>query len=366
MKKQLLTIVICLAAVLSFAGNQLTEGFEYGNHDGETPVGWISANDSWLCGYLEKDHNRKPHTGNWYVHTNSAESWMFMEMNIIQQMQYRFSLWAISDGGYQLEIWAGHAANSSAMTQLLFDGIVSSGSYEKFSAYIAEMLSDYEYFGIHAVSAYGGDYILTIDDVDIDVVRQYDFEAEEISGDTVMYPGTEAVFHYLVHNTGYDPLDITLHPSNEFFTDISNYANGVAGATFHAEPDETVRVVTCATLRPEIQPGTVAWLDVMMTIPCGCNTAMVTFWVTPLDVTKVPENPVEISIFPNPATDFVTVKAEALQYVDVIDETGRTIKRVPANGNALQLDLSDLKAGTYFISAKTRSTSAFVKPILKM
>ena len=170
------------------------------------------------------------------------------------------------------------------------------------------MLSDYEYFGIHAVSAYGGDYILTIDDVDIDVVRQYDFEAEEISGDTVMYPGTEAVFHYLVHNTGYDPLDITLHPSNEFFTDISNYANGVAGATFHAEPDETVRVVTCATLRPEIQPGTVAWLDVMMTIPCGCNTAMVTFWVTPLDVTKVPENPVEISIFPNPVTDFVTVK----------------------------------------------------------
>ena len=77
-------------------------------------------------------------------------------------------------------------------------------------------------------------------------------------------------------------------------------------------------------------------------------------------------NSIEINVFPNPAMDYVTVEAEDLQQVDILDMTGKTLNRITAEGHSVLLDVSDLKAGVYFISAKTRTTSSFMKPILKM
>ena len=365
MKKLLLTLLGGLITSFSFAGSILLEGFEYANHDLEKPVGWVCDDSSWLCGYQDKDHNRTPHTGNWYAFSNTDDSWMYMPLYLLNNMNYRFTCWAISDGDFQLEFWAGTAPDPDQMHTPLLSAAVNGGTYEKLSSYIDDIPEGCEYIAIHALASIGAAH-LTIDDIEIDMVEQYDFEAEAITGDTAMYPGSQAVFHYLVHNTGYDSLDITTHPSTEYFTDFSCYVNGVSGSTFHTQPDETVEVTTYATLRPEIEPGTVAWLDIMMTIPCGCNTAMVTFWVTPLDPMQVEENNRSISIFPNPTIDLVTIEADDLLQVDVLDINGRTIKSVPCTGNALQLDLSSLRSGTYFISAKTRTTSSFVKSILKM
>ena len=365
MKKLIFTLLICLTANLTFAGSILLESFEYANHDLEKPVGWTCDDNSWLCGYLEKDHNRMPHSGNWYAFSNNEDSWMFMPMYLLESMRYRFTLWAISDGSFQFEIWTGPTPNPNDMHTQFGSITVNSDEYEKLSMYVETIPPGSTYIGLRAIAGNGATH-LTIDDIEVEMVEQYTFEAEAVTGDTAMYPGTQATFRFLVHNTGYDPVDVTMHPADEFFTDFSFYSNGVNGMTFPTEPDETIEVTAYATLRPEVQPGTVAWLDIHMTIPCNCNTAMVTFWVTPLDITQVAENKANISIFPNPTPDFVTIEAEGLQRVNLIDETGRTIKSVPANGNALQLDLTDLKAGTYFISAKTRSTSSFVKPILKM
>lgn len=365
MKKLLLILLTCLAATSSFAGNLLNESFEYANHDFETPVGWICDDNSWLCGYLEKDHNRIPHTGNWYAFSDTEDAWMYMPMYLITSMRYRFTCWAISDGAYQLEFWAGSSPNPNDMHTMLHSATVTSGIYEKFSAYVETIPDDCQYIAIHAVGQRGS--CLTIDDLEVDMVEQYTFEAEAITGDTAMYPGTQAVFRFLIHNTGYDPVDVTVHPSNEFFTDFSFYSNGISTTTFPTQPDELVEVTVYATLRPEVESGTVAWLDIHMTIPCNCNTAMVTFWVTPLEVTKVSEiNAPEINVYPNPATDFVTVKAEGLQQVLVMDMTGKALSSTSAKGDSTRINVSGLKAGVYLISVKTRSTSSFVKSILKM
>ena len=366
MKKLSLTLTICLIACFSFAGNILTEGFEYANHDMEKPVGWTCDDDSWLCGYLEKDHNRKPHNGNWYAFSNAEDSWMFMPIYMIESMRYRFTLWVISDGSFQFEIWAGSASRPDAMHTLILSTTFESNSYDKVSAYMETVPPDCQCFGIRAIANEGATH-LTIDDVEIDMVEQYTFEAEAITGDTSMYPGTQAIFHFFIHNTGYDPVDVTVEPINEYFTDFSFYVDGVMGTTFPTQPDEIIKVTVYATLRPEVEPGSVVWLDIRMTIPCNCTSGLVTFWVTPLDPTGLKDDIVpNINIFPNPVTDFVTIETEDLQCVTVMDEMGRTIKSVPSNGNALLLDLTDLKAGTYLISAKTRSTSSLVKPILKM
>ena len=364
MKKLLFTLLVCLTTSFVMAGNLLNEGFEYANHDFEKPVGWICDDNSWLCGYLEKDHNRMPHMGNWYAFSDAEDAWMYMPMYLIPTMKYRFTCWAISDEPYQLEFWAGSSPNPDDMHTILLSVTVTNGMYEKFSAFAETIPDDCDYIAIHAIGQNGS--YLTIDDVEVDMVEQYQFEAEPITGDTAMYPGTQAIFHFLIHNTGYDPVDVTVHPSNEFFTDFSCYSNGVSGMTFPTQPDEIVKVTTYATLRPEIEPGTVAWLDIPMTIPCNCNTAMVTFWVTPLEPTQVEENHQNINVFPNPATDFVTIEAEGLQSVSLTDINGKTLSSQAAKGNSIRLDVSGLKAGVYFISAKTRSTSSFVKSILKM
>jgi hypothetical protein len=291
---------------------------------------------------------------------------MFMPLYLISSMNYRFSCWTISEGEYQLEFCAGPVPNPENMHTQLFTTNVSGGIYEKVSAYIDVIPQGCEYIAIHAIACQNATH-LTIDDIDIDMVEQYAFEAEPITGDTAMYPGTQATFHFLIHNTGYDPVDITVHPSNEFFTNFSFYSSGISTTTFPTQPDETVRVTVNATLRPEIEPGTVAWLDINMTIPCNCNTAMVTFWVTPLDITLTEENKdLNISIYPNPTTDFVTVDADELQSVTLTDINGKTLSSMATKGNSIRLDVSDLKAGVYLLSAKTRSTSSFVKSILKM
>lgn len=366
MKKTFLLLLACLVGTVTFAGNLLTEGFEYANHDFEKPVGWNCDDNSWLCGYLEKDHNRIPHSGNWYAFTNTEDSWMYMPMYLIESIKYRFTLWAISDGEFQFEIWAGSAPNPDDMHTMFFSTTINNDVYDKVSAYVETIPPDCQYFGFHAIAHESATH-LTIDDVEIDMVEQYTFTAQEITGDTAMYPGTEATFHYLVHNTGYDPVDVTMHPSNEYFTNFICTCNGVTGMTIPTEPDETVEVTMTATLRPEIEPGTIAWLDINMTIPCNCNTAMVTFWVTPLDPDGMFENnSLEINIFPNPTMDYVTVEAEGLQQVEILDITGKILGRVFAKGHSVRIDVSGLKAGVYFISAKTRSTSSFVKPILKM
>lgn len=366
MKKTLLTLLALCLTGFSLAGNILIEGFEYANHDFESPVGWVCNDDSWLSGYLEKDHNRLPHTGNWYAFSNAEESWMFMQLYLTPSLQYRFTCWAISDGNCLLEFWAGTSPSAASMHTLLLSETASSEGYEKISAYIETIPEGCYYIGIRALNGDNATCV-TIDDIMVDMVEQYEFEAETITGDTTMMPGSQGVFRFLVHNVGYDELDITMHPSDEFFTNINCFANGTEGLTFHTLPDEVVEVTTYATLRPEVEPGSVAWLDIHMTIPCGCNTAMATFWVTPIETVQTAElQQPEINIFPNPATDFVTIEADGLTAVTLTDLNGKTLSSTAAEGRSVRLDVSGLKPGVYMIVASTRSTSSFVKSILKM
>ena len=364
MKNYLLSLLIALIASPAMAGSILIEGFEYANHDLERPIGWSCDNNAWLSGYLEKDHNRIPHSGNWYAFSNADDAWMFMQLYLIPTMQYRVTCWAISDGSCQLEFWAGSSPAIDDMHTLLLSTTIGSDGYQKVSAYIETIPAGCEYIAIRAITGATAT-CLTIDDIEIDMVEQYQFESEPITGDTAMYPGSQGTFRFLVHNVGYDALDITAHPSNEFFTDFSCQFNGTTGMTFPTQSNETVEVTITATLRSEIEPGTVCWLDVPMTIPCNCNTSMVTFWVTPLALEQTAENTgMTVSIYPNPASDFITVDAEGLTRITILDLTGKVVMTVPAETRQTRMDVRGLKNGLYFVvgkSSNSRIQRSFVK-----
>lgn len=347
MKRVFLTLLILIATLVTQASSIFFESFEYANHDGEIPMGWTCANESWLCGYLDKDHNRVAHTGDWYAYTNSAESWMFMPMFMSEQLKYRFNLWAISDGGYQLEIWAGNEASSSSMTQLLLSDIVSSGSYEQFSAYIDEMTSNYQYFGIHAVQSYCGDCILTIDDINVDMVDKYGLLVTPETLETNLAPEMQTDFHFKFINVGYEPLTVYVTPISEHFSDIHVFANGVEGPTFHADPDEIVEISGIATLMPDNPIGSLCWIDIMFTLDCGCATAMFTYWAT-VATDNVEEEYSSISVYPNPSNGSVTIDGTGI--ITILNTLGQEILRKQIIGK----ETVTLESGVYFVKINDR------------
>ena len=343
MRRLVVTLLIFFAATVSYADTVFSEGFEYANHDGETPVGWVCSDNSWICGYLDKDHNRTPHTGNWYCHTNSAESWMFMETYMSLELKYRFSLWAISDGGYQLEIWAGNEASSSAMTQLMLSAIVSSGDYEQYSAYIDEMTSNYQYFGIHAVQSYCGDCLLTIDDIAVDMVGKYDITVNPANFYTLAAPCTQVDFKCIFTNLGYEPANVFITSYSDYFTDVHLYKDGTACTSFHAEPDESVDFTGIATLTPNIEIGSMGWVDIMFTLDCDCATTMFTLWATAGYDAVEEHGFISPQIYPNPSNGSITIEGSGI--VTISNVLGQEIlKKQITDKETVNLD-----SGVYFV-----------------
>ena len=354
MKKFVITLLILFAAKFAFAESILIEGFEYGNHDGETPVGWDVANNTWVCGYLEQDHNRIPHSGNWYAYTNSTESWMFMPTHMSAQLKYRFSLWAISDGGYQLEIWAGNEANPSAMTQILLNEIVSSGSYEKFSAYIEELTSDFEYFGIHAVSSYG-DYVLTIDDVVFDMVGKYDIAVNPTNYYTYAAPGSQIEFNCVFSNLGYEPANTIISVISDYFTDVQLFKDGVACTTFHAEPDESIEFTGVATLTSNIEIGSMGWVDIVFRLDCDCATAMFTLWATASCETTDELSIKTTSIYPNPSTGMLTIEGTGI--MTITNAVGQEVLKK----EIIDKETVTLEKGAYFVKINETTKKVIIQ-----
>lgn len=72
----------------------------------------------------------------------------------------------------------------------------------------------------------------------------------------------------------------------------------------------------------------------------------------------------EASLYPNPAQGFVTVEAEGMRSVEVVNLMGQTVSRIRVNGNKTNIDLQKLPNGVYFIRIET-SESTVVKKLIK-
>ena len=358
MKKTLLTLLICFITTFSFASSILIEGFEYANHDNEPPIGWTCDDNSWLCGYLDKDHNRTPHSGNWYAYTNADDSWIFMPLYFSSELRYRPSYWAISDGTYEVEFWVGHGDNTSQMTTLLFTATISGGSYEQFSEYVENLPSDFEYFGIHAIASEGA-YHLTIDDVNIDMVNRYDMNISPFVFDTVLTPGSRITIEYDVQNTGYEDLHVYMTPYTDFFTDISFTEDGFDYSSFPTVPNQIVHCTCTATLLPDLEPGTRGWMDIMFTVSCDCITRMATLWVTVPNPAEVTENKTEVRLYPNPTQGQVNIEGVGL--VTVTNLIGQTVTTQRIEGKASMA----LPKGVYIVRLENDNEVSITKLVVE-
>lgn len=361
MKKTLFLLIAWLISASSFASVVLSEGFEVANHDMTPPIGWNCDDQSWLCGYLDKDHNRTAHTGDWYAFTNADDSWMFMSTFLGNDLRYRFYFWGISDGEYDVEFWAGDGPSANEMVQLLFTKTVHSNEYEEFSEYIQDINTDGHYLGIRAI-AHEGAYHLTIDDITIEMVSKYDLDVTPSEFETVMAPGERITIKYDVANTGYEDLFVSMTPYSEFFGDISFTIDGSEYSPFPTVPNQVVHCTCSATLLPNVAVGSRCFMDIMFTVSCDCLTRMATLWVTVGDsTTDITEHDIEPHLFPNPTNDLINVSAEGLKQVEVIDMAGRTIFILNADQDLLQVNLTTLTPGVYMVKIISEQEVSFQK-----
>jgi len=77
-------------------------------------------------------------------------------------------------------------------------------------------------------------------------------------------------------------------------------------------------------------------------------------------------NGVETKIFPNPASDFVTVKcSEMITSIQIMNNMGQVIRTVSVNSDVTHIDTSNLSAGVYFVKVITDKTAFSNKLIIK-
>ncbi len=72
----------------------------------------------------------------------------------------------------------------------------------------------------------------------------------------------------------------------------------------------------------------------------------------------------EVCVYPNPTKDLVSIKAERIEHVRICNMLGQTINETKTNGNTVQIDMSGLAHGQYYMQITT-SNGIVTKKLVK-
>lgn len=281
MRRILILLVLFLSPSWLCADIILQENFEYGNTDLEKPIGWYGGDDTWVCGHLEKDHNRKPHQGEWYMFADADERWVFIPTDFIQGIRYNLSFWSCTEGAFDLEILAGSAPDPGMMSfNIMSFTHIDNEKYQQYQATFDPTQSGQQYIGFHSRGDDDAWYI-NIDDVVLELTHEYDFIVETLTTDTALFLGESGDFRFMVKNTGYntETVRIVASPTELFTYSITHQGSPVN--TIAIEPSDTCFIDVRATLSDSAPLNAQTWLDINIYSTHNCHTGLATFWVTP-------------------------------------------------------------------------------------
>jgi len=74
-------------------------------------------------------------------------------------------------------------------------------------------------------------------------------------------------------------------------------------------------------------------------------------------------NTLNISVFPNPFTNILSISTDVNSNISIIDITGKVVYSITNSIEMIQLDLSELKTGVYFLSISNHNTKSISKLI---
>jgi hypothetical protein len=71
------------------------------------------------------------------------------------------------------------------------------------------------------------------------------------------------------------------------------------------------------------------------------------------------------NVYPSIATNYIVVEMAKLKEVNIMDITGKLIQSMKAKGQEFNVNISNLKAGVYFVKAIDSNNNSVVKRIVK-
>ena len=100
-----------------------------------------------------------------------------------------------------------------------------------------------------------------------------------------------------------------------------------------------------------------------MTVNDGETTAEASITIDVVSCIGVEENILNnVSIYPNPAEDFIMINSENVEFAEVIDIYGRVITASEINGET-RIDMSDFANGIYYVRLHSNGETAVQKVV---
>ena len=72
-----------------------------------------------------------------------------------------------------------------------------------------------------------------------------------------------------------------------------------------------------------------------------------------------------VTLHPNPTTDYVTIKGENLRQAEAVNMLGQKVLNAQGKGNELQIDMTALPAGVYFVTVTDNEGRKCVRKVVK-
>ncbi|MFA5782363.1 MAG: T9SS type A sorting domain-containing protein, partial [Bacteroidales bacterium] len=87
----------------------------------------------------------------------------------------------------------------------------------------------------------------------------------------------------------------------------------------------------------------------------GCSATSDTISVVVTGLSDLSDNK-NIYIYPNPATDNITIESPQQAVIEISNIQGQLIKTIAANGNKTSVDISGFARGMYFVKIQTKDS----------
>ncbi len=77
------------------------------------------------------------------------------------------------------------------------------------------------------------------------------------------------------------------------------------------------------------------------------------------------ENTQEVNVYPNPTSNFVTVQANGMNHITVLNTIGQVVYDADVDGSIQSLDMSQYGAGVYMVHVATENGVGVQRVVVK-
>jgi len=194
--------------------------------------------------------------------------------------------------------------------------------------------------------------------------------AKGITTDRLGYCYLAGFFKSASINFGFDTLtNAGTGTSDLFVTEFDPFGNVVWAKSAGSTGDEYIASIAVDTLRnffitgnfgsPTFELDTTTLYTAGTTDPFFAKADN----LAPSGINEI-AYPMNISVFPNPANDYITFLIPEKAKIEILNITGQVVRTTSTDGNAATLDLRNLSSGVYILKATTNNgvvTKKFIK-----